>query len=177
MPEESKDPISTSSTPEAASEEFATPRPPAPPKPTKKESRVGRFFKRALRWAVGLLAVFALGVLVSYYFTYLPTRAQLTLQEADLQEAEQRVAELEAQVESLSALEPENQALKEELLSANLRMNFLTAIADVMAARLALLQDRPDTATARSHIVALKTSLSNLAELLGDEEQDALHMK
>lgn len=135
-----------------------------PPIP-KPESRARRFFRLAIRWVVGLLIVFLLGVLTATLLFYRPTLARLTQLQAEYEQATQRVAELEAEVARLSTLEQRNRALEEELANANLRLKVLRVLADVHAARWALSQE--DATGAQQILAQSSEALKEIAKLAG----------
>lgn len=142
-----------------------------PPVP-KPESRWRRFFRLALRWAVGLLIVFLLGVLATTMLFYRPTLDQLSQLQTDHQQSVQRVAELEAEVARLSDLEKRNQALEKDLATANLDRKLLRVLADVNAARLALSQG--DAAGARLVLSKAPAALKEIVALVSQDQRESV---
>ncbi|MDD5467154.1 MAG: hypothetical protein PHS96_05065 [Anaerolineales bacterium] len=136
-----------------------------------KESRAGRAMTRMLRRLLGLLIVFGLGAIAVLYSLYIPTRQVVYDQEVGLQQAQERITELEEQVASLSVLESENLELRKELDEANLHTLLLSALANVNAARVALAED--DIATARAYLAEANT-IKDLAALVAPEQRDAV---
>lgn len=132
------------------------------------ESRAGRFFRRVFRWAVGLLAVFALGAGTVLLTLYLPSAEEA-------RGAERQVVELEAERDDLArqlkSEKTEGQTLRTELDAARLYVAVLSVLLDVTGARLALVSDDP--ASARVYLSKAPAMLENLAALL-DEEQRSL---
>jgi len=145
--------------------------------------------RRALRWLLGLLIIFFLGVLAAVYLFYIPLRSetadlrqQLEQQQADIENASQAAQNLESEVDRLSTLE-------RELAQAELHITLLSIQKDVNAARLALALDNPEdvrmalSTTAESlqqietqidnaNQLAIITSLQNRLELVLEEFED-----
>lgn len=137
-----------------------------PPQETKR--RVS-FWRRSLRWLLGILVVFSLGALFVAWLFYIPLQEQMSRREAELQAANQRVSELEARVNNLSTLETENQAQQGQLRRTNLHITLLSARADVLSAQLSLAKNDPT----RARVALNKTpqTLENLADLLEPNQQ------
>ncbi len=143
--------------------------PPEPP-PARGDSRMGRAVRSALRWIAGVLLVFGLGLLVGVLAFRLPVVRSLEQTRAELNQAQQRITEIEGRLERLAELEAENATLKEELNSANLHIEILSALADVNAARLALVLEDPGSA--RLALTNAPDALDRLADLVGPEQAD-----
>ena len=135
-----------------------------PGKPPKKQPGIGI---RLLRWALGLLIIFGLGALLVIYLFVLPLRQQASARQADLNAANQQIAELESQVDSFSSLGSKNEAIQTDLEQANLHIAVLSARADVAAAQLALA--KKDPAKAR---VALNKTPQTLEKMLSQMPAD-----
>lgn len=177
MPEETKEPASeTKLAAEPIAPEPAAGAPPEPPpSPADKsapveESKIRRFLRRLFRWTVGVAIVFALGVLAALFLFYQPKVRQLSEARAELDQANEKILslqadieQLEARVEELSALEEANQSLQQELSAANLRIRILAALADTYAAQYALALGDVDNARAQ---------LSNTPKTLGEIENN-----
>jgi cell division protein FtsB len=151
--------------PQEAPEELISPVP-------KPESRWRRFFRLALRWVVGLLIVFLLGVLATTLLFYRPTLERLNQLQAEHQQSVQRVAELEAEVARLSELERRNQALEKDLATANLDRKLLKILADVNAARFAL--SSGDAAGARLILSKAPAALKEIALLVSQDQRESV---
>lgn len=151
------------------SEEERTPTPVAAEQPAVQEKSAGNVIRRILRWFLGLLIIFGLGAVTVLYTLYIPARQALRDQRSGLQQAEQRIAELEEQVASYSKLESENQDLHRELDNANLHTLLLSALANVNAARVALLEE--DVGSARAYLAKVD-SIKDLAGLVAPEQRD-----
>lgn len=134
------------------------------------ESRLQRFARLSVRWLAGLLIVFALGVLATVFVLLQPARQDLSQTRAELDQANQRITELEAEVERLSTFERSNQKLSEDLDTANLHITILRALSDVNAARLALAMD--DSASAQVHLTKTNQTLQELEGLVDANSRD-----
>lgn len=134
------------------------------------ESRLQRFARLSVRWLAGLLIVFALGVLATVFVLLQPARQDLSQTRAELEQANQRITELEAEVERLSTFERSNQKLSEDLDTANLHITILRALSDVNAARLALAMD--DSASAQVHLTKTNQTLQELEGLVDANSRD-----
>ena len=102
------------------------------------ESRLNRFLVRALRWIIGILVVMGLGALLVIITLYRPLQQSLGESRGLGEQAQQRIADLESQVNNLSPFEAKNKVLQADLDKAELHIAILSARADVAAAQLAL---------------------------------------
>lgn len=148
--------------------------------PVQPESRLQRFLRLSIRWVVGLLIVFLLGVLGTVLVLYLPATGRISDTQSELKQAEQRIAELESEVDqleneiaSLQGLEAVNKKLQEELDNANLHIIILSALSDVNAARVALVSD--DMASARVHLTNTMDTLKELEKLVGSNQKEMVN--
>jgi hypothetical protein len=164
--EDSIEETQPSTTTEAPDPESPTPPEPKPPLP-KEESRIVKALRRALRWTVGVADIFAAGVLLMFFVTYLPVRNDLNATKQELQDAQQ-------QIEDLLVLQEENQNLKDLLNEANLRRYLNTAQADVSMARIALMGESPDAADAHLQLNNFSQTLNSLANLLDDNQKEII---
>jgi hypothetical protein len=162
----------TDQTPSPESMEEKAPPAAAPKMPLEKESRFGKFLKSAIRWFFGLLIVFGLGALVAVYTLYIPERQGLQMSQADLQTANQKITDLESQVQKMNALESKNAALQKELDASVLHIKILTALADVDTARVALAEK--DNAAAKTALTNTAATLKDAASLAGSAQSEAV---
>lgn len=140
------------------------------------ESRMNRFLVRTLRWLVGILIVMGLGALLVIFTLYKPLQQTLGKSQSQGEQANQRVAELESQVETLSTLEAKNKQLQAELDKADLHIAILSARADVASAQVALAQE--DQAKARQALKETPQTLKNIEGLLKpSDKQQATYMQ
>jgi cytoskeletal protein RodZ len=145
-----------------------------PEKPT--ESRANRFLVRTLRWLVGILIVMGLGALLVIFALYRPMQQTLGESRSQGEQASQRIAELESQVETLSTLEAKNKQLQAELDKAELHMAILSARADVATAQVALAQE--DQAKARQALNKTPQTLKKIEGLVKpSDKQLATYMQ
>jgi hypothetical protein len=141
---------------------------------TAPESEGKSFWARSLRWLLILAVIFGLGALLIMFILYIPARDQAILAnqqimeieaqaQADLENADQKIAELEETIESLSVLEAQNVELQDELDMANLHVVILSARTDVATAQLTLAKGED---VSKTRITLSRTS--ETLEILGD---------
>lgn len=151
------------------------------PKEPAVESKTRRFFRKAIRWTIGLLIVFGLGLLAGIFLLYRPAIQEaensMRVVAVDLADSNQEIADLrdqisglEAQIAGLQPLKTENEALLAAQDGFNLHIAILNARLDVTAARLALSGDE----SARALITLEKTadSLERIGTFLEPEQRD-----
>lgn len=138
----------------------------------KPETRFQRFLRQALRWLVGFLIVFGLGVLASVFLLYQPTRQELTNLTGQLDQANQQISQLKNEINGLKPLEAKNKDLQNQLDQANLHIVIISALSDVNAARLALAND--DQAGAKLHLTNTPKTLTDLASLVGSNQSEKI---
>jgi peptidoglycan hydrolase CwlO-like protein len=143
------------------------------------ESRTRRFFLRLLRWSVGLLVIFGLGIIATILVFYQPKVDELAKTNQELANAndeilslQNQIEDLEAEISSLSALEERNQVLQDELELADLHIHILSARADVHAAQFALSTD--DVARAQLQLNQTPTTLAELRQMLKPGERQVV---
>jgi cell division protein FtsB len=141
----------------------------------KGESRVGRFLKRALRWAVLLLFIFTLGVLAMQFVRVQPLREDISGLSQSLTEAETARAELQEEVDRLEGVDAENDELSTALLAAEAKLALLDILVDVTRAQLALAQEDPVRVAAALQGTGEKlTALRDLLDSSDSAELEAL---
>jgi DNA repair exonuclease SbcCD ATPase subunit len=135
---------------------------PAPvPPPKKPESRLGKWFRSALRWAVAVALVFVAGIAVLWFAQVRPLRAQVESLRSDLQAAQ-------AEVEALQPLREQNQTLQAEADLDQSRLLLLRSMVDVTSAQVALALGRPDDASAA--LLPTDERLASLLNVLQDAQ-------
>jgi F0F1-type ATP synthase membrane subunit b/b' len=157
------------------------------PEEPKGESKVRLFFRRLLRWTLGLLIIFGLGFLTAVFALYRPElqkynqnldkiRGELTSAQEQLDknetEYQNQITELENQVATLKPLASANEELMTEQNGYQLHTAILNARLDVAYAQLALAADD----TARARVVLTKTSdtLLMINDLLPENQQGVI---
>jgi hypothetical protein len=144
-PETQKEPSGPAGAPEPA------PLPDAP-----KPRRLRRF----LLWAVGLLVLFALGVVAAWYLQIKPVRDENQVLQSDLVAAQQRVEELSSEVDRLTPFEAEYESLKAQVATLESHIFLLDVLVDVSKAQLAMAEEDPIAAES-----ALEGTRSRLRQL------------
>jgi len=149
----------------------------ATPKPVK---RAPSFWTRALRWTLGFLILFGLGFIAAIFLFYIPARQQTNTLRADLQASQQqatqsvnasqqKVSDLENQVQQLSTLDSKNKDLQTALEQAQLHIAILSARTDVATAQLAL--EKKDTSKAHVALSQTPKTLDSMSSMLASNQQ------
>lgn len=134
----------------------------------KAESRLGRFLRRALRWAAAVTAVFALGVAATWFAQVRPRTQQIEALIQALAEVEAQRDQLQEQVAELEGVRSENEALQASLRMAQARQVLLSILVDVTSAQLAIAQEDP--AAAKAALQQTDETLGDLGKKLGPSE-------
>jgi len=147
---------------------------PVVPKPDepKPPSRIGIFFRKALRWTTGLIVVFGLGVVTAWFVRVQPQDAQMDDLKNRIQAAEITVGELESQISTLMPLGAENEKLMGELSETQLHVDVMRVLVDVTSAEMALAKD--DLVTAKASLTGTDARLAVLQEELQGEDQQTI---
>lgn len=135
--------------------------------PIKKESAAGHFFRRLLRWTLGVLIVFGLGVISALYFWFLPLRQANAALNKELTTAKEQITNLEQQLADQTALQKKSQQEIDQLKLADYQSQIKSAQLEVANARIALYQNDPNLA-----LTALEKVTSMLASLKLQLPQD-----
>src|SRR3972149_2602562 len=139
----------------------AAPPPKAPGGPPGPR-RAARLFRRALRWAAGILAVFTMGFLATLYAQVVHKAREISSLQAQQTAAESRIQTLETELETLKTVRQENLQLTEQLDQAQARLELLSILVDVSRSQLGVAQEDPAHALA-----ALDGTAEKLAALEG----------
>ena len=124
------------------------PMPPAPEPGPKPPSRVGRFFRLALRWAVGIIVVFALGLAATWFTQVQPKASQVATLTSALGTVQAQATREQQQLNALQGVQAENATLKASLDKAQVHLELLKALEDVTSAQVELAQGNPSLAKA-----------------------------
>ncbi len=135
-----------SETPEAPA-----PTPPQPP------SRISRFFRRLLRWAAGLVVLFALGVATTWLVRVRPQAAEIARLRSEL-------ATAQAELETLRPLPAQVESLQDELTRLRTALAIQEILVDVTSARFSLALG--DAGGATENLARTDSRLTNLASML-----------
>lgn len=137
--------------------------------PVKEPSRLGQFMRKLLRWTVGLLVVFALGVGAMWFVRLQPEMAKNSQLRDTIQSLEESIVALQSDVDELSPLVDENSDLQRQLEQAEVHVGILEVLVDVSSAQLALSDD--DIVTAKASLAGTDSLLAAAAENLPSEHQ------
>ena len=102
-------------------------------------SRFSRILRVALRWAVGLGVVFALGIALTWFVQVQPRVQRIQELESELTSANQQVTDLQAEVNELLPV-------RDQRDRAALHLSLLNVLVDVSTAQMALAQNDPTNA-------------------------------
>jgi hypothetical protein len=145
------------------------------------DSKTRRFFRKLIRWTVGLLIIFGLGLLTGIFMFYRPSldESKNAIQQitADLDNANERILDLQTEISGLKAqiasLEPFEDA-NVDLMAAQddfrLHIAILEARVDVASARLPLMA--AESAQARVYLDKTGESLDLITELLDPDQRE-----
>ena len=125
-------------------------------------SRLGRFLRRLLRWAVAVMAIFVLGIGALWVTQVQPLRERNSNLQDQLTSAQAEVEALTSTVDTLRSVEAENESLKAELNAASSRLGILSVLVDVTTAQLGVVQLDPEGVK-----TALKGTQAKLIDLEG----------
>ena len=136
------------------------------------ESRLGRFFRRSLRWIVGAALVFALGILIVFVVRVRPQADQIRSLVRQSDEMQQELSTAQARVEDLEPLQEQNEQLAAQLAESEQHLDLLAVLVDVTNAQLALMHDQPGAAEAA--LDGTDGRLESLQAGLDGQEADAV---
>jgi cell division protein FtsB len=146
--------------------------PKAPTDGEAKDSRVGGFLKRALRWVVIFLVVFTLGIVAMQFVRVRPLTDERDSLSQSLAEAQAAQQELEQEIDRLEGVEQENQALSEALQRTEVKLALLNILVDVTRAQLALAQEDPVRVAAA--LQGTGDKLATLRDLMQDSDLEGI---
>lgn len=150
-----------------------TPPPPEEPKP---ESKARRFFRRLVRWTLGVLIVFGIGFVAATWLLYKPARNAAAEAQAAATKAAQQAQDAQGQLLSaqsqIKSLQQKLDEVQGQVSGAQMTAALATAKAEVYATRLAL-KDGDETG-ARLHAEALANALAALKDVVPSEHQDVV---
>jgi len=138
-------------------------------KPPKASARLSASLVAALRWFVVALATFGLGALLVSVIYLIPTRQKLDKATADLDQATQVIATLEAEKAGLTS---QVNALTAEASLANQHIYLLQTLTSVQEASLALAEN--DTTAMGLSLQRASQALDSLTPLLDATYKTAL---
>lgn len=147
------------------------------------QSRLHRVFRYGIRWAVGVLIIFGLGLLAGIFLLYRPAvqeaentatkmRDELATANQRIDELENKISNLNNEIASLQPLQEKNQELVVENERLRLHIAILDARVDVSNAQLALEVD--DNAQARVVLNQTSRTLNKIQELLNIEQKEVV---
>lgn len=137
----------------------------APETPKKAPSKFGLFLRKLLRWTTGALAIFALGVVLMWI-------VQVRPKVNDVRELEERIEQLEGELDALNKAEAENVILRASLDDTKNHLSLLDILVDVSSAQLAINDGNIETAQAALAETDAKFEL--LVDNLSSDQKETL---
>ncbi|MBW8010484.1 MAG: hypothetical protein FVQ83_04465 [Chloroflexi bacterium] len=135
------------------------------PIPPKKPSKLALLMGVILRWATAVMAIFTLGIVLMWVLQVRPKTNEIRELQAELDEATERLDELEE-------VDAENTSLQTAFEDAQLHLILVNILVDVNTAQLALLEENIDTA--QSALVETEDKLSELEAGLDNSQQNTV---
>ncbi|MGB9673471.1 MAG: hypothetical protein ACPL3P_04975 [Anaerolineales bacterium] len=127
-----------------------------------KERPARRFLRRLLRWTLGILIVFGLGLLTALYVWFLPLRQTNTALNKELTAAKDQITQLQQQLADQKLQQQKAQQEIDQLKVADYQSQLKSAQLEVAAARIALYQNDPNQAlTALDKVATILNALQS----------------
>lgn len=123
---------------------------------TPEVSRARLFFRKTIRWSIGILILIGLGFLFAVFTLYVPNRKAIQDKDAILRQANQELANLKAELNALKDTEKKRQNIQDDLNTANMHVVMLNARLDIANAQLAMANSEPEMA----HLSLAKTEIT-----------------
>ena len=152
-----------------------TPSAPPVPPPVKQpgpKSRWAPWKARALRWTTGLLAVFALGLVVTWLVQVQPLRQQVAALEQERASLQASVTDLQAETARLEGVDAENAALKATKAELEQNSALLMAKVGTLQAQF-VLASGGDAAEAVEALSSADDQLEILEKALAGKQQES----
>jgi hypothetical protein len=165
------------------SEKIIEPGKPTVKKDAKPQKQAPSFWMRTLRWVLGILIVFGLGVIIVVYLGLVPAQNRTFEINQELQSAQQRISEIQSQaeqeqarsqaeIERLNAFESANEELQAQLSRSELRVAILSAQNDIVNAQLAL--EKEDINSASLALSQTSETLDTISGLLAPNQREVI---
>jgi cell division protein FtsB len=130
-----------------------------------------RFFRKALIWLVVIVIGFSAGIATYHFLRYKPLAETLTAAQTELDQAQQDLNDLQADIDKLkilnkeagdeiSSLESEKKALQDELEKTITHLELFQVLVDVSSARVALFLE--DIQEAKNYLINTQQRLDDL---------------
>lgn len=146
--------------------------PPSLESDSEETAKSSRTLRKVLLWAVGLVIVFAVGVMLVWTLQVRPQAAQIASQQSEILTAKEQTELLSEEVQGLRPLAEQNTQLREELSSAKAHLDLLNVLVDVTTAQLALAQE--DVIAARAALTGTIARVRALESTLEGADADAV---
>jgi len=145
---------------------------PETPEETPQDGKSRNIFRRILIWLVVIVMAFAGGFFVDAQLRYQPERQKNRQLQTDLNAAEERVRDLEDEVQRLSVFEERNQELREEIHNLETHLILIStqnAVADSMLAF-----SRDNLADTKLALDRVGRNLTKLTEMLNEDQVEVV---
>lgn len=128
--------------------------------------------RKILLWAVGLVVLFAAGVVLSWFVQVRPQTVRINELETQVQDAQDQIDLLDQEVQELRPLSAKNAELLEALDATRVHLDLLSVLVDVTTAQLALTQE--DDIAALAALTGTDARLVSLESTLEGANADAV---
>lgn len=132
-------------------------------------TRFNLFLRKMLRWSTGVLAIFVLGIVLTWVVQVSPRIQEINEFESKLESASQELDDLASTLETLRQVDAENLALQNTLEERQIHFTLLSILVDVSNAQFALLDN--NTVTAQAALAETDTKIEFLVGELGDDQE------
>jgi|GEM_PF-2071335 len=140
----------------------------------KEESRISRFFRKALQWVIIGLVLVAAGAILVFVLVHQPVRQALDSTQTELQTVQEKYTQAEsnlAAVQSeLANTKTELQKSQEDLLQSTNQVVFLRVMSNINTARYALV--KKEGASARVALLDAQTDLDKILESVSAADKE-----
>ena len=136
-----------------------------PEEPSPEPSKFDLFLRKLLRWGTGVLAIFALGIILTWIVQVNPRVKKLRDLEDQFESANQKIDKLDGELDTLRGADV-------ELEETRLHLSVLSILVDVSSAQLSLNDGNIETAQAA--LAETDSKLELLAVNLGTDQRETL---
>lgn len=131
-----------------------------------------RRLRKILLWTVGLVVLFAAGVVLSWFVQVRPQTVRINDLETQVQDAQDQIDLLDQEVQELRPLSAKNAELLEALDATRVHLDLLSVLVDVTTAQLALTQE--DDIAAQAALTGTDARLVSLESTLEGANADVV---
>ena len=140
----------------------------------KEESRISRFFRKALQWVIIGLILVAAGAILVFVLVHQPVRQALKSTQTELQSVQEKYTQSENNLTAaqgeLADTKTELQQSQEDLLQTSNQVLFFKVMSDINTARYALV--KKEGATARLALLDAQADLKKILESVSATDKE-----